>query len=116
MLAGTLKQTCTVWQAQWAPITTAGTAASTIASTSPAVPPEFLHLHAQGIVLSHGVARGAPHLHDGLSTHEKVGACKCNGLLIRTSDDCDEEEAAPSEGYTAYLRQREKDGVSLWER
>ena len=41
----------------------------------PAVPPELFQLHTQGVVLSHGVHGGPPHLHHRLSPHQEVGAC-----------------------------------------
>ena len=49
----------------------------------PAVPPILLQLHAQGIVLSHGVHGRAPHLHDGLSPHQEVGTCCTQQSLVQ---------------------------------
>ena len=91
-----LKQTCTAGRHSGFPVTSAGSTASTKSSTSPAVPPKLLHLHAKGVVLSHCVPRGAPHLHDGLSAHQEVGACTFSGLFDSPSDSGDEGEAAPS--------------------
>ena len=53
-----------------------------------AVPAKLLQLHAQGVVLSHGVHGGASHLHDGLSPHQEVGPCNTCMLVWPCSSPC----------------------------